>query len=435
MKFLKKIGTFFVVAALIMPCARVFAAEMTEKYVICIDAGHGGRDGGTDAGTHMEKEYNLKIAECLRDALVEDERFDVVMTRDDDTYLKYLNRAEIAREANADLLLSVHCNQVPEEYISGTQAYVSLIPEYSATEIAKRLLDAVETSVGIPVGRIGGREDSGDSLGVYYWNSERQWDMPGAKEYGQISDYYSMNTWSSKFGIPSVIIEHGYLSNAHDLAVLNDDALLEKMAKAEADAIITYFTDHTHDFVKVVDYPSNCVFSGRESQRCTVCGAKTDTEELPPDTDAHFWRLLSTDADGEEHYICQIEYNLDAKGMELGHPVTELTGAEISEAEQAKQYDEPLDEPLDEPPPVKQEPVDPVEPTETEKPTDETKEKTGLIGDVLESVRKNPTIPIITAVALSIAVTVAIVLISNGIERRKKRKRLRDEEYEWSQKR
>ena len=59
--------------------------------------------------------------------------------------------------------------------------------------------------------------------------------------------------------------------------------------------------------------------------RCTVCGAKTDTVELSPAPDAHFWRLISTDADGTAHYVCQIEYNLDAKGMDLGHPITEKT--------------------------------------------------------------------------------------------------------------
>ena len=330
MKFCKIIVFFLSVILLFGSAFPVFAEEMTEKYVVCLDPGHGGIDGGTDAGLKTEKEYDLAIALYLRDALLANGRFDVVMTRDDDSYLKYAPRADIARQANADVLISLHCNQVKEDYVNGSQAFVSLIPEYSAATLAGALLDSIDASVGIKRGRVETRSDTGDSLGVYYWDSSRQWDMPGAYDLGQVSDYFSINTFSSKFGIPSIIIEHGYLSNEHDLAILNDDIKLKEMAEAEADAIIAFFTGHDHDFVLSVDYPSNCTLVGKASSRCTVCGAKKDTVDLPPSPNAHFWRLSSTDADGTLHYICQIEYNLSAKGFDLGHDVSEKTESSAS---------------------------------------------------------------------------------------------------------
>lgn len=321
MKFSKFFLTILFVFIIVLTSLPTYADEAAEKPVICIDPGHGGIDGGTDAGTKTEKEYNLALSLALRDALVEDGRFEVVMTREDDTYLKYLARADIARRANADLLLSMHCNQVDEDYVTGTQAFVSLIEKYNAASLAGSILDSIESAVGLKRGKVLTRADSGDSLGVYYWNSERQWDMPGAEEYGQISDYFSMNTWSSKFGIPSIIIEHGYLSNAGDLAILNSDASIKAIAKAEAAALAEYYFGHEHTFVKSVDYPSNCVFAGTVSDRCSVCGMKTNTAALPENPDGHFWRTTESTpatctADGHEHCVCQISFNLNAKGYD-----------------------------------------------------------------------------------------------------------------------
>ncbi|MBQ2120442.1 MAG: hypothetical protein II197_05745, partial [Peptococcaceae bacterium] len=46
------------------------------------------------------------------------------------------------------------------------------------------------------------------------------------------SDYFSINTWGSKFGVPSLIVEHGYLSNSGDRALMDQDETLRKIAEA-----------------------------------------------------------------------------------------------------------------------------------------------------------------------------------------------------------
>lgn len=298
----------------------VSADTAAERPMICIDAGHGGVDGGTDTATKPEKEYNLLLALYIRDALLESGEVDVVMTRDDDTYLKYLARAEIARDAQADLFLSVHCNQVKESYVNGTQAIVSLVGKCDASELASRLLDAIAT-VGIKRGRVETRPDTGSEDGIYYWNDGAQWDVPSKTPAGKISDYFSINTWCSKFGIPSIILEHGYLSNPGDLAVLNDDDSLRAIAAAEAETIISYFNDHEHIFSRSIDYPASCTLDGSVSERCTICSMKVGTTSLPANPDAHLWRLLEAtpatcEADGEEKYVCQISFNLNDKGHE-----------------------------------------------------------------------------------------------------------------------
>jgi len=307
---------FLIIITIFLLTVSAFA----ENPVIVIDPGHGGYDGGTDQGIRTEKEYDLLIALYLYEELTADGRFDVYLTRSDDTYLKYLPRVLTALNTNADLLLSLHCNSNPESYPNGNMAYISVIEDYAAWDLAGRILDGITSAVGIRRGSVETREDTGDSLGVYYWDSERQWDMPGAWKYGKKSDYYSINTWASKFGIPSIIVEHGYLSNASDAAIIDKDENLRAMAKAEAQALIDYYYGHTHNFAAVTtDYPSSCTLTGKQSSRCTVCGLRTGTTSLSANPDGHFWRQVASAAatctgDGFIDYICQISYNLNDKG-------------------------------------------------------------------------------------------------------------------------
>lgn len=297
-------------------------ADDTDKITVVIDAGHGGIDGGTDIGIRTEKEYNLILATYLSEYLRENGNFEVIMTRTDDTYLKFLPRALSIIEHNADVLLSLHCNSSDVTSASGTLAIVSKIEPYhtEAAALADRILDSISNAVSLDRGNVETRADTGDSLGVYYWSTEHQWDMPSG-DGTQTSDYFSINTWSSKFGTPSIIVEHGYLSNEHDRTLLDDDENLRAIAKAEAEAIISFYTGHTHTYPSEmsVDYPSSCSLTGTKSYRCTICGRKVGTTSLPADPAAHYWRETSRKnatctEDGYIEYICQISDNLNSKG-------------------------------------------------------------------------------------------------------------------------
>ena len=299
------------------------------KVVIVLDAGHGGIDGGTAVGTLTEKEINLRLAKYLRAVLEGDERFEVWLTREEDVYLNFFERVSVAHEHNADLLLSLHCNSSPEADANGCLSIVSVVKKFQADEIAGRILDNISASVPIRRGRVDTEEDTGDELGIYYWSEERQWDMPGAYELGQKSDYYSINTWSSRFGIPSAIIEHGYLSNANDDAVLSDDASLWAIAAAEGRAIIDYYTGHEHVFGEVeTDFPSNCILHGTASARCTICGAKSGTVDLPETPGNHWWRYLehtpaTCTEEGYMRAVCEIERTFSRQVDEIRSEVVE----------------------------------------------------------------------------------------------------------------
>ncbi len=323
-RVVKRFSSFIIILLLLqvfLPALPTPVCADSEKIVVILDAGHGGMDGGSDKGIRTEKEYNLILAQYVAEALRANGNFEVRLTREDDTYLQFLERALYIREYNADILISLHCNSNEDSSVKGNMALVSVIDKFNASTLAGKILDAISSAVDINCGNVATREDTGDSLGVYYWNDEYQWDMPGERSSGTVSDYFSINTWSSKFGTPSIIVEHGYVSNAHDREILDSDENLKKIAYAEAQAVIDFYTGHTHQWPseKTVDYPSNCTLTGTKSYRCQICGMKSATESLPAAPDTHYWRQTASLAatcteDGYIEYICQISDNLNSKG-------------------------------------------------------------------------------------------------------------------------
>ncbi len=91
--------------------------------LIAIDAGHGGLDeGGKEEGT-FEKDIVLQIANVLRNVLLEDGRFRVILTRESDIYIPLGERVEIARRAGARAFVSLHADVVTLGRARGTTVF------------------------------------------------------------------------------------------------------------------------------------------------------------------------------------------------------------------------------------------------------------------------------------------------------------------------
>ncbi|TGS78410.1 N-acetylmuramoyl-L-alanine amidase, partial [Mesorhizobium sp. M3A.F.Ca.ET.175.01.1.1] len=81
------------------------------RFTVVVDPGHGGVDGGAEsAGGTVEKNVTLAFATELRDKLAAVGKYDVFMTRDNDVYLPLDERVRIARQHEADLLISIHAD-------------------------------------------------------------------------------------------------------------------------------------------------------------------------------------------------------------------------------------------------------------------------------------------------------------------------------------
>ncbi len=184
---------------------------------IVLDAGHGGRDGGSVGvnGT-IEKEINLKYTLALKEKLVSaGYRVELTRKTDDGLYLESaknkkmsdLNaRMEIIKRANPNLVISIHMNSFSSPSAHGASTYYR-----SGDESGQIVSDLIQQSLNTYLG------------------------APSTT--GKVGDYYILN----ESYYTAVLIECGFLSNPEEERLLNTDEYLEKFVDAVYNAILLYF--------------------------------------------------------------------------------------------------------------------------------------------------------------------------------------------------
>ncbi len=99
-------------------------AQQKDKFIVVVDAGHGGHDPGKHAKNgYKEKVVALKIALLLGKQLEKYPDIKVIYTRKKDVFVELRERARIANKADADLFVSIHCN-AHHSQASGTETFV-----------------------------------------------------------------------------------------------------------------------------------------------------------------------------------------------------------------------------------------------------------------------------------------------------------------------
>lgn len=120
-----------------------FAIDKTDFFginVICIDAGHGGKDGGCVGSIANEKDIALSIALKLGKQIKENFKdVEVVYTRETDVFIELGERARIANRAKADLFICIHANASETKTSIGTETFVMGLHKTEANlNVAKR---------------------------------------------------------------------------------------------------------------------------------------------------------------------------------------------------------------------------------------------------------------------------------------------------------
>ena len=324
-KIIAALAAAAALTALLGASGASFAAS--DDIVLAIDPGHGGTSIGTAMNGVGEKEYTLRLAQLLKKKLEAKGGFKVCLTRTGDSTMEVYERGVYANSVNADALISLHFDGSANTSEHGVTVYTSVISSYAMTTLGASVTSALSKATGLANNGVRRRSDTAG----YYWNFERQWDIKDPS-LGVMSDYYGIPTWAAKFGIPSMIIEHGFMSNAGDRAILSKGDTLEKMAQAEADVLASYYLGHTHTYTAArVDYPSNCMYRGKQSEHCKICGHRRNVTNIAASPDNHYWVQTSyvpakCGQDGRITYTCRITDNLIDKGckMETHKKVTVL---------------------------------------------------------------------------------------------------------------
>jgi N-acetylmuramoyl-L-alanine amidase len=215
----------FVVATLFVlnvDANRRVKGQRYQNYTVVIDAGHGGYDGGANGVNEtVEKDLNLQIALYLRKHL-EAIGVKVIMIRDKDMDFKdqpvgtkkrtdLMNRLEIINESNADLLISIHMNSIPDGRWHGAQTFY-----YPGKKENKILAEAIQKNLI-------------DTL----QNTDRK-----AKS---VKSLFLLR----KSEPVSALVEAGFLSNYEEAELLNQPAYQEKVALAIYLGILEYLEENS----------------------------------------------------------------------------------------------------------------------------------------------------------------------------------------------
>lgn len=210
----------------------VTTASGPAKMTLVIDPGHGGVDGGTRGvnGT-QEKIITLAFALELRAKLEKTGRYDVVMTRDKDVFLRLDERVRIAREHEADLLISIHADAIRMRNFRGATIY-TLSDKASDAEAAAT---AARENLSDELAGMGVDEEKNEVTDILVDLIRRETHSFSIRfartlknELTKTVDLVNNPLRSAGFRVlrapevPSVLLELGYLSNPKDEELLRD---------------------------------------------------------------------------------------------------------------------------------------------------------------------------------------------------------------------
>jgi N-acetylmuramoyl-L-alanine amidase len=219
--------------------------------LVVIDPGHGGIDSGAETADGIkEKDIVLAFALRLQELLVASGRFDVALTREDDTFLRLEERVALARTNKADIFLSIHADSFQQPEIRGASVYTR---DENATDVLDKVLADKENKTDVIAGfampqmapevvdillDLMRREMRHHSfLAAQAIVHQLQPSVPLRRFPVRQADFFVLQAPD----VPSVLVELGFLSNADDMANLLRGEWQDRTADALARGISSYF--------------------------------------------------------------------------------------------------------------------------------------------------------------------------------------------------
>ncbi|GJD92829.1 N-acetylmuramoyl-L-alanine amidase [Methylobacterium iners] len=224
--------------------------------LIMIDAGHGGTDPGAIAATGVfEKDIVFGFARALVARLEGSGRYRVRMTRDRDVFVPLSERVRLAREANADLLVSIHADSISSApQVRGATVYTG---SERATDAESAKLAERENRADVAAGTetVEGPAQVADILQELTLRETRSFSSGFAKglmaQLGPVMELSPKPHREAGFvvlrspDVPSVLVELGYLSSKRDLDLLQSETWRTEVTGAMGKAIDAFFANRT----------------------------------------------------------------------------------------------------------------------------------------------------------------------------------------------
>ena len=232
--------------------------EAQKKFVIVLDAGHGGHDYGAnrfyeDLGRLNEKDITLAVTLKLGKMLEKNKGYKVIYTRKIDEYPSLTDRTNLANRSKADLFISIHCNASRRSEAYGSETFVQGPNQNRENlEVAKAENDVIyldekdkenfasydpsspESLIALKIQQSKYLESSlifGSFVEDNFVNKDKRFSR-GVKQ--QNLHVLRRNA------MPSVLIELGFISNYEEAKYMAVDANQNQMAESIYNSILSY---------------------------------------------------------------------------------------------------------------------------------------------------------------------------------------------------
>jgi len=223
-----------------------------DKFIVVLDAGHGGHDPGNLGNGYLEKNIALEIVLKVGGLLSQQKDIEVVYTRKDDTFVDLFERGQIANEVNANLFVSVHCDSHNSDANGAGTFVLGLHANKQNFEVAKKEnsviylednyeqkyskydINSPESVIGLTIMQEEFLEQSIQLAKLMQDNFTKKLSRKDrkVKQAGFIVLHQTF--------MPSVLVETGFLTNKAEGSYLNSKKGQNEMGVAIANAIIGY---------------------------------------------------------------------------------------------------------------------------------------------------------------------------------------------------
>ena len=198
-------------------------------HIICLDAGHGGRDPGNQIGGRQEKDLTLRLASEVRDQL-QKAGFKVVFSRPSDKFIELADRPALARKWGADLFVSLHFNATGtgRDAARGSEVYC-MTPLGAASTNAR--------GEGAGSGAYSGNRNNAKNLLLAYQIQKALVRTLDSEDRGVRRARFEV---LREAAMPAVLIEAGFLSHPIEGKKILTVEYRRQMARAIVEGIVSY---------------------------------------------------------------------------------------------------------------------------------------------------------------------------------------------------
>ncbi len=206
------------------------ARARNDEFVVALDAGHGGNDGGASAYGLKESDVTWGITTYCKQYLEAHSKARVVLVRGKNENPGLSERVQRAVNQGADVFVSLHINSAAATSAQGAEVWYPNNSSYRndlhvegnklASSIQQRLV-----ALGLK------------DRGVKVKNATGAWYYPD----GSLQDYYTVIQRSREAGIVGIIVEHAFISNKEENAKLATASFQKQLGYADAQGIIAAY--------------------------------------------------------------------------------------------------------------------------------------------------------------------------------------------------